>query len=108
MMLMAGMKNGELSQGAPIGGMAAVMIYQPSDPYGRAKHNPRALRATVIDKLRERLLGLMFVPEGTSPAGQQTTLEDILAGRAKGRLYHPTRQSWGASAEQAHEGAGNA
>src|SRR5713101_8317551 len=28
MMLMAGMKNGELSQGAPIGGMAAVMIYQ--------------------------------------------------------------------------------
>ena len=29
-MLMAGMKNGELSQGAPIGGMAAVMIYQPA------------------------------------------------------------------------------
>ena len=40
MMLMAGMKNGKLSQGAPIGGMAAVMIYQPSDPYGRSQYNP--------------------------------------------------------------------
>lgn len=34
-MLMAGMKNGELENAAPIGGMAAVMIYQPGDPYGR-------------------------------------------------------------------------
>jgi len=108
MMLMAGMKNGELSQGAPIGGMAAVMIYQPSDPYGRSKYNPLALRAMVIDKLRERLLGLMFVPEGTSPAGQQTTLEDILAGRAKGRLYDAYRQSWVASPEPAYVAAGNA
>jgi len=53
MMLMAGMKNGELSQGAPIGGMAAVMIYQRADPYGRSRYNPLALRAMVIDKLRE-------------------------------------------------------
>src|SRR5260370_15297805 len=37
MMLMAGVKNGELSQGAPIGGMAAVMIYQPNDPYVRSR-----------------------------------------------------------------------
>ncbi len=67
MMLMAGMKNGELSQGAPIGGMAAVMIYQSSDAYGRSKYNPLALRAMVIDKLRERLLGLIFVPEEPLP-----------------------------------------
>ncbi len=64
MMLMAGMKNGELENAAPIGGMAAVMIYQASDPYGRSRYNPLALRAMVIDKLRERMLGLIFVPEG--------------------------------------------
>jgi malate synthase len=107
MMLMAGMKNGELSQGAPIGGMAAVMIYQPNDPYGRSRYNPLALRAIVIDKLRERLLGLMFVPEGPLPAGQQPTLEDILAKRVKGRLYDAYRQSWVASPETAYVAAGN-
>ena len=108
MMLMAGMKNGELSQGAPIGGMAAVMIYQPTDPYGRSKYNPLALRAMVIDKVRERLLGLMFVPEAPVPAGQQPTLEEILAGRVKGRLYDAYRQSWVASPEPAYVAAGNA
>jgi malate synthase len=108
MMLMAGMKNGEFGQGAPIGGMAAVMIYQPADPYGRSRYNPLALRAMVIDKLRERLLGLMFVPEGPLPAGQQPTLEDILAGRVKGRLYDAYRQSWVASPERAYVAAGNA
>src|SRR6266702_251133 len=86
-MLMAGMKNGELSTAGPIGGMAAVMIYQSGDPYGRSRYNPLALRAMVIDKLRERLLGLMFVGEEPLPAAQQLTLEDILARRAKGRLY---------------------
>jgi malate synthase len=108
LMLMAGMKNGELSQGAPIGGMAAVMIYQPSDPYGRARYNPLALRAMVVDKLRERLLGLMFVPEESLPAGQEPTLDDILAGRVKGRLYDAYRQSWVASPETAYVAAGNA
>ncbi len=108
MMLMAGMKNSELSQGAPIGGMAAVMIYQPADLYGRSRYNPLALRAMVIDKLRERLLGLMFVPEGPLPADQQPTLEDILAGRVKGRLYDAYRQSWVASPEPAYVAAGNA
>jgi malate synthase len=108
MMLMAGMKNGELSQGAPIGGMAAVMIYQPADPYGRSRYNPLALRAMVIDKLRERLLGLMFVPEKPLTAGQQPTLEDILAGRVQGRLYDAYRQSWVASPEPAYVAAGNA
>jgi malate synthase len=108
MMLMAGMKNGELSQGAPIGGMAAVMIYQPTDPYGRSQYNPLALRAMVIDKIRERLLGLIFVPEEPLPAGQQPTLEDILAGGVKGRLYDTYRQSWVASPEPAYVAAGNA
>ena len=108
MMLLAGMKNGELSQGAPIGGMAAVMIYQSGDPYGRSAYNPLALRAMVIDKLRERVLGLMFVPEGPLPAGQAPTLEDILAGRVKGRLYDTYRQSWVASPEPAYVAAGNA
>ena len=108
MMLMAGMKEGELTQGAPIGGMAAVMIYQPGDVYGRSRYNPLALRAIAIDKLRERLLGLIFVPEGSLPAGQQPALDDILAGRVKGRLYDSYRQSWVASPEPAYVAAGNA
>src|SRR5262245_2575173 len=107
MMLMAGMKRGELSHAAPIGGMAAVMIYPPTDPYGRSKYNPLALRAMVIDKLRERLLGLIFVPESTPAAGEQPTLDDILAGRVKGRLYDAYRQSWVASPEPAYVAAGN-
>ena len=107
MMLMAGMKNGELSQGAPIGGMAAVMIYQANDPYGRSRYNPLALRAMVVDKLRERMLGLMFVLEKPLPASQQPTLEDILAGRVKGKLYDAYRQSWVASPEPAYVAAGN-
>src|SRR5947209_13811832 len=106
MMLMAGMKNGELSQGAPIGGMAAVMICQPADLYGRSRYNPLALRAMVIDKLRERLLGLIFVPGATTQ--QQPTLDEILSGRAKGRLYDAYRQSWVASPEPAYVAAGNA
>ena len=107
MMLMAGMKNGELSQGGPIGGMAAVMIYQSADPYGRSQYNPLALRAMVIDKLRERLLGLIFIPEEPLPAGEQPTLEEILAGEVKGRLYDTYRQSWVASPEPSYVAAGN-
>src|SRR5437899_5514351 len=113
MMLMAGMKNGELENAAPIGGMAAVMIYQTSDPYGRSRYNPLALRAMVIDKLRERVLGLIFIPDNQVPdgplaAGQQPTLEDILAKRVKGRLYDCYRQSWVASPEPDYVAAGNA
>src|ERR1035437_9006281 len=107
MMLMAGMKNGELSQGAPIGGMAAVMIYQTNDPYGRSRYNQLALRAVAVDKLRERLLGLMFVPDQPIPTGHQVTLDDVLAGRVKGRLYDAYRQSWVASPETAYVAAGN-
>ena len=86
-MLMAGMKNGELTHAAPIGGMAAVMIYPAGDPYGRSRYNPLALRAMAIDKLRERLLGLIEV---------------------RGTLYDAYRQSWVASPEPAYVAAGNA
>ncbi len=106
MMLMAGMKHDELTQAAPIGGMAAVMIYQPADPYGRSRYNPLALRAMVIDKTRERLLGLMFVPEQPLFSGT-ATLEGILTGSIKGRLYDAYRQSWVASPEPAYIAAGN-
>jgi malate synthase len=108
MMLMAGMKNGDLENAAPIGGMAAVMIYQAGDPYGRSRYNPLALRAMVIDKLRERLLGLMFVPDQASSAGSQPTLEDIVGKRVKGHLYDAYRQSWVASPEPDYVAAGNA
>jgi malate synthase len=108
MMLMAGMKNGELENAAPIGGMAAVMIYQAGDPYGRSRYNPLALRAMVIDKLRERMLGLIFIPEGSLAANQQPTLDDILAKRVKGHLYDVYRQSWVASPEKDYVAAGNA
>jgi malate synthase len=106
-MLMAGVKHGDLTQGAPIGGMAAVMMYQPSDAYGRARYNPVAMRAVVVDKLRERLLGLMFVPDEPIAVDKQLTLDDVLAGRAKGNLYDAYRQSWVASPEPAYVAAGN-
>jgi malate synthase len=106
-MLMAGMKDGELANAAPIGGMAAVMIYQPGDPYGRSRYNPLALRAIVMDKLRERILGLMLVPEQALPAAQRPTLADVLAGKVKGRLYDAYRQSWVASPETEYVAAGN-
>src|SRR5271167_4872482 len=106
-MLMAGMKQGELTQGAPIGGMAAVMIYQSSDAYGRSRYNPVAMRAIVVDKLRERLLGLMFVPGEPIATDRQITLDDVLAGRLKGKLYDAYRQSWVASPESAYVAAGN-
>jgi malate synthase len=107
LMLMAGLKGGELANAAPIGGMAAVMIYQAGDPYGRSRYNPLALRAIVLDKLRERLLGLVFVPDAPLAAGQQPSLEDVLAGRVKGRLYDAYRQSWVASPERDYVAAGN-
>jgi len=83
------------------------MIYQQGDPYGRSRYNPLALRAMVIDKLRERMLGLIFVPDEPLAAGQQPTLDDILAKRVKGRLYDAYRQSWVASPEPAYVAAGN-
>ena len=83
------------------------MIYQPSDPYGRSKYNPLALRAMVIDKLRERLLGLMFVPDARVHSGERPTLEEIVLGRIKGRLYDAYRQSWVASPEPSYVAAGN-
>jgi malate synthase len=108
LMLMGGLKNGQLSNASPIGGMAAVMIYQKGDPYGRSRYNPLALRAMVVDKLRERLLGLVFVPDGALAAGTRPTLAEILAGSVKGRLYDCYRQSWVASPEVEYVAAGNA
>src|SRR5260370_23830115 len=87
MVVVGGMEKGEVTNAGPIGGMAAVMIYQPSDAYGRSRYNPLALRAMVIDKLRERLLGLTSF---------------------NGRLYDAYRQSWVASPESAYVAAGNA
>jgi malate synthase len=107
LMLMAGTRNGELATAAPIGGMAAVMIYQGGDPYGRSRYNPLALRAMVIDKLRERLLGLVLVPDAPLPAGAAPTLADVLAGKVKGKLHDTYRQSWVASPETEYVGAGN-
>ena len=108
LMLMAGLKDGELTNGAPIGGMAAVMIYQAGDPYGRSRYNAHALRAIVLDKLRERVLGLVFVPDAPLPAGAAPTLEDVLETRVKGKLYDLYRQSWVASPELDYVAAGNA
>jgi malate synthase len=106
LMLMAGMKGGQLTHAAPIGGMAAVMIYPPGDPYGRSRYNPLAIRAMVVDKLRERLLGLIFVPDGPAPA-EPPTLAAILAGKVKGTLHDAYRQSWVASPEAEYVSAGN-
>lgn len=106
-MLMAGIKNGEFSQGGPIGGMAAMMIYPKGDGYGRSRYNPIALRAITIDKLRERLVGLMFAPEAPSPAAEEVTLDQILSGAVKGKLYDAYRQSWVASPEASYVAAGN-
>jgi malate synthase len=58
----------------------------------------------VVDKLRERLLGLVFVPES---AAAPATLDDILAGRARGTLHDCYRQSWVASPEVEYVAAGN-
>jgi malate synthase len=108
LMTMAGMKDGALTHASPIGGMAAVMIYQKGDPYGRARYNPLAIRAMVVDKARERLLGLTFVPDAPLPAGARPTLAEILDGSVKGRLYDAYRQSWVASPEAEYVAAGNA
>ncbi len=130
--VMAGIKDGELKNGAPIGGMAAVMLYQKSDAYGRNRHNAVTLRAMKLDKLRERLIGLIFVPEEDpknnkvtfvpdssasdkkasfvakdDPSDKKITLEDILSGKVKGKLYDAYRQSWVASPDDQYVAAGN-
>ncbi|MDG6905913.1 MAG: malate synthase, partial [Nitrososphaerota archaeon] len=104
--LMAGMKDGKLTTGAPVGGMAAVMLYPEGDPYGRNRHNPVTLRAMKMDKLRERLIGLIFVPEKRLEQGQ-VTLRDIIDGRVRGKLHDTWRQSWVATPDKDYVAAGN-
>ncbi|MEM1598637.1 MAG: malate synthase, partial [Pyrobaculum sp.] len=104
MCLMAGLdRRGNLNAG-PVGGMAAVMLYRPDDPYQRHRYNARALRAIWLDKLRERLIGLIFVAE--EPV-KKVKLRDVLEGRVKGRLYDLFRQSWVATPEESYVKAGN-
>ncbi|MCS7094201.1 MAG: malate synthase [Thaumarchaeota archaeon] len=105
LMLMAGLNKGEL-RAAPVGGMAAVMLYPQTDYYGRNRYNARAVRGIKIDKLRERLTGLVFVAEDVQ-RDAIVTLEDVLRGRYKGRLYDLFRQSWVATKEEQYVAAGN-
>jgi malate synthase len=102
--LMAGLRGGQLTNAGAIGGMNAVMLYSALDPYMRGKHNPVTLRGMWMDKLRERLIGLIFVVD--EPCGRPT-LDQILAGKVKGRLYDVYRQSWVASPDQDYVAAGN-
>lgn len=104
MMLLAGAKNGE-ADAAPVGGMAAVMLYPQTDPFGRHRYNLKALRGIKLDKLRERLIGLIFVTE--EKVEGKITLEDIINGKVKGKLYDMFRQSWVATKEEAYVKAGN-
>jgi len=103
--LMAGLKDGEFTNAAPIGGMAAVMLYSKSDIYGRFRHNAVTLRAMKLDKLRERLIGLIFVPY--EDINVKVTLEDVIKGRYKGKLYDTYRQSWVATPDEQYVAAGN-
>ena len=104
MCLMAGLDRDGGLRGGPVGGMAAVMLYRQDDPYQRHRYNARALRAMWLDKLRERLIGLVFVAE--EPVNR-VTLREILEGRVKGRLYDLFRQSWVATPEESYVRAGN-
>ncbi len=104
MCLMAGLDRWGRLNAAPVGGMAAVMLYRPDDPYGRHRYNARALRGIWLDKLRERLIGLIFVPRG--PVGR-VTLGEILAGGVEGKLFDLFRQSWVATPEESYVKAGS-
>lgn len=104
MCLMAGLGRDGGLNAAPVGGMAAVMLYRPDDPYQRHRYNARALRAIWLDKLRERLIGLIFV---TQEPVKKVTLRDVLEGRVGGRLFDLFRQSWVATPEESYVKAGN-
>ncbi len=102
--LMAGIKHNELTNGGPIGGMAAVMLYSSNDPYNRYVGNDSILRSMKIDKLRERLIGLIFI---TDKDYTSISLNDILNNHIDGKLYDTYRQSWVASPNKDYVNAGN-
>ena len=104
--LMAGYSREGL-RAAPVGGMAAVMLYPETDPYGRNRYNVRALRGIFLDKLRERLIGLIFVPDEPVPEGRRITLEEILGKKIRGKLFDVFRQSWVATKEETYAYYGN-
>ncbi|PWV37735.1 MAG: hypothetical protein DJ555_00805 [Desulfurococcaceae archaeon] len=104
--LMAGYSKEGL-RAAPVGGMAAVMLYPETDPYGRNRYNARALRGIFLDKLRERLIGLVFIPDEEIPEGRRITLDEILEGKVRGRLFDLFRQSWVATKEESYVYYGN-
>jgi len=104
LMTMAGLKDGE-PNAAPVGGMAAVMLYPQTDPYKRHRYNYKALRDIKLDKLRERLIGLIFIPDENT--AEKVTLDAILTGRVKGRLFDVFRQSWVATKEESYVAAGS-
>jgi malate synthase len=106
MMLLAGLKDGE-ARAAPVGGMAAVMLYPQTDYYRRYRYNIRAIRGIRLDKLRERLTGLTFLAEEDVQPGAEIPLDDILSGKVRGRLYDLFRQSWVATKEEQYVAAGN-
>ncbi|MEM2042997.1 MAG: malate synthase [Nitrososphaerota archaeon] len=106
LMLIAGLRDGEAVT-APVGGMAAVMLYPQTDYYRRYRYNLRAIRGIRLDKLRERLTGLIFLAEEDLPPGAEVSLDDVLSGKVRGRLYDLFRQSWVATKEEQYVAAGN-
>lgn len=104
MILLAGSSKDGL-KAFPVGGMAAVMLYPSTDPYGRNRYNAKALRSIKLDKLRERLIGLIFITE--EKVDKRITLDEILKGKVKGKLYDLFRQSWVATKEESYVKEGN-
>ena len=82
------------------------MIYQAGDPYGRSPApNPLALRAMVVT-FRERLLGLMCIPEEPSPPAGHSPFRRSLPA-VSGASLRRLSAELGGSPEPAYVAAGN-
>ena len=108
LMLMVGLKDGEFSNAAlhRRHGRRHDLPGERSVPAARSTTRWRSA-PIAIDKPRASARAHVR-PRGAAPGGAQPTLEDILAGRVKGRLYDAYRQSWVASLETEYVAAGNA